>query len=133
MEFKELMAFLAFGSFGAIIGSIVALFFRHRPHPYLWTMLAAFATATVAATVVVFVLGAIEQVTQSGATLTDALLGGLGAAFLLMFAVPFVCGGPAAFSEAAIQYLLQRRKALGESQPPPLPVRATAPKRQVSE
>lgn len=121
MEFKELMAFLAFGSFGAIIGSIVALFFRHRSHPYIWTMLGAFATATVAAIMVVFVLGAIERVTQSGATLRNALLGGLGAAFLLMFALPFVCGGPAAFSGVAIQYLLQRRQNSVASQPPLLP------------
>ncbi len=133
MEFKELVAFLAFGSFGAIIGSIVALLFRRRPHPYVWTALGAFAIAIAAAITVIFVLGAIERGTQSGATLTDALLGVLGSVFLLMFALPFVCGGPAAFSGAAIQYLLQRRKALGASQPPPLPVRATAPKRQVSE
>lgn len=132
MEFKELMAFLAFGSLGAVIGLVVALIFRHRPHPYIRTMLGAFATATAAAIMVVFVLGAMERVTQSGSTLTDALLGGLGAAFLLIFALPFVCGVPAAFIGVVIQYLFQRRKTSGTSQPPPLPITGEELKRQVS-
>jgi hypothetical protein len=129
MEFKELMAFLAFGSFGAVIGLVVALFFRRRSNPYIGTMLGAFAIATAAGIMVVFVLGAIERVTQSVTTLTDAILGGLGAAFLLMFALPFVCGVPAALSGVVIQHLLQRRKTSGTSQPPPLPITADVPKR----
>jgi hypothetical protein len=96
MEAPDIKAFLFFGAIGLACSLIAALLLRRSRHPFLWTAGACFFGATIAALAVTFVMQTVDSMTGAGYSFGRALQSGLAAAVILAFAMPFVCGGPAA-------------------------------------
>ncbi len=119
MASPDTKAFLIFGVIGVACGLVVALWFRRSRRPFLWTGGVCFLGATISALAVAFVMQTVQSMNGSGYSFGRALQSGLAAAFVLAFAVPFVCGGPAALVGLAFQCILQRR--CRQERPPPLP------------
>jgi chromate transport protein ChrA len=118
----DITAFLCFGIIAVPCGLITALLFHRSRHPFLWTAAASGLGATVVGLVVVCVMQTVESMNDNGYSLGRAIQSGLAAAFILGFAMPFVCGGPAAFVGCIFQCVLQRRsRRCRRERPPPLP------------
>ena len=118
----EITALLFFGFIAVPFGLITALLFKRSRHPFLCTAAASGLGATLAGLVVVCVMQTVESMNDNGYSLGRAVQSGLAAAFILGFAMPFVCGGPATFIGCVLQCVLQRSwKRCRRERPTPLP------------
>jgi hypothetical protein len=121
METSDIKAFLV-GTIGVICGLIAAVAFRRSRRPFMWTLIISPVAATIGCMATFAIWEGVRSI-NDGHPLGYAVHAGIGAAFLIGFAAPFVCGGPAALVGLALQFLLQRarRATRGERRPPPLP------------
>lgn len=120
MTSVDFQAFAVFAMVGFAVGVVASLVFSRSRHPYLWTALGSAFGATLLALLGILVLQTISAATKDGYPLGRALQAGVAASFILAFAVPVVCGGPAAVMGCFCQLCLQRLRHRN-SRPPPLP------------
>ena len=121
METPDIKAFLFVSTIGVVCGLIVAVAFNRSRRPFVWTLIISPVAATIGCMATFAIWEAVRSI-NDGHPLGYAVHAGIGAAFLIGFAAPFVCGGPAALVGLVLQFLLQRvRRVARADRPPPLP------------